>query len=96
MQSTPSTVSNSNDFSPESIRPYAKAGPRKGNSSNRKRLTSSILTDTPVKLALMAAKEKKPLARKIFRACKKEAPIKSIKSKRPAAEKTRGKDNARS
>jgi len=37
----------------ESIRPYPKAPQRKPNTTNRKRAKSSILTDTPVKRAMM-------------------------------------------
>lgn len=37
-------------FSPDLIRPFPKAGPRKGNA--RKKRTTEILTDTPVKEAL--------------------------------------------
>lgn len=37
---------------PEDIRPFEKAEPRKTNASNRMKRTSAVLTDTPVKLAL--------------------------------------------
>lgn len=36
-------------FSPEQIRPFSKAGPRKPIQANRKRCRTSILTDTPEK-----------------------------------------------
>ena len=48
--------------SPEEVRPFQKAEPRKGKNSNKRKRTSAILTDTPVKEALQleqrAAKER--------------------------------------
>ncbi|XP_045118985.1 uncharacterized protein LOC123508968 [Portunus trituberculatus] len=37
---------------PEELRPLPKAGPRKGSGMNRRKRSSAILTDTPVKKAL--------------------------------------------
>ena len=39
-------------FSPEEIRPFPKAQPKKTQKGGRKRRKSTILTDTPVKTAL--------------------------------------------
>lgn len=39
-------------FSPETVRPYPKAGPRKACTTNRRKRKSAILTDTPVKDSL--------------------------------------------
>lgn len=48
---------------PEDIRPFEKAGPRKSKDSGKRKRTSAILTDTPVKEALrleqQATKERK-------------------------------------
>nr|XP_049694743.1 uncharacterized protein LOC126054214 [Helicoverpa armigera] len=53
----PST-STSNVFSPEAIRPYPKAGARKG-TGGRKRRKTAILTDTPEKEALLLEQQNK-------------------------------------
>ncbi|XP_067939803.1 uncharacterized protein [Watersipora subatra] len=45
--------------SPEEIRPYAKAGPRKNAAINRKRKKTAILTETPVKMAIEAEEKAK-------------------------------------
>ena len=50
--STPTT------FTPESVRPFPKAGPRTGRRVCIKRKTTEILTDTPVKRALELEQEK--------------------------------------
>ncbi|XP_059912312.1 uncharacterized protein LOC132461284 isoform X2 [Gadus macrocephalus] len=52
-----------NEFSPENVRPFPRAGPRKASSSRRKRNTE-ILTDTPVKEAM---EEKKAAPKKTRR-----------------------------
>ncbi|CAG5029138.1 unnamed protein product, partial [Parnassius apollo] len=39
-------------FSPEIVRPYPKAGPRKAAKTNRRKRKAAILTDTPEKNAL--------------------------------------------
>lgn len=41
-------------FSPDTLRPLPKAPPRKGNQTNRRKVKSAILTDTPVKDELAA------------------------------------------
>ncbi|CAL8265018.1 unnamed protein product [Gadus morhua 'NCC'] len=51
-------------FSPESVRPYPKASPRKANRQQRKKKTSTILTDTPEKQPL--EEEKKASSLKIL------------------------------
>lgn len=54
---TPINKSNVPDLTPEQVRPYPKAAPRKTTKMTRKKVKSSILTDTPVKEALKAAEE---------------------------------------
>lgn len=44
--------------STEDVRPFEKAGPRKGTNKGRKKRQSAILTDTPVKEALRSEQEK--------------------------------------
>ncbi|XP_066950693.1 uncharacterized protein [Macrobrachium rosenbergii] len=39
-------------LTPEAVRPLPKAGPRKGNSVNKRKRTTAILTDTPVKKSI--------------------------------------------
>ncbi|KAG7453984.1 hypothetical protein MATL_G00264220 [Megalops atlanticus] len=41
------------EFSPKTLRPYPKAGPRKANGQRRRRRVNDILTDTPVKQAYL-------------------------------------------
>ncbi|KAK6191646.1 hypothetical protein SNE40_003282 [Patella caerulea] len=43
---------NKSSFSPEKVRPFPKAGPRKISSKGRSRRKSAILTNTPVKKAI--------------------------------------------
>ncbi|CAL8275674.1 unnamed protein product [Arctogadus glacialis] len=57
-----------NEFSPENVRPFPRADPRKASSSRRKRNTE-ILTDTPVKEAM---EEKKAAPKKVKRNILKE------------------------
>lgn len=49
---------------PESIRPYPRAGPRTQKTGGRKKGKSAIITDTPEKNALAAAKKAKSVPRK--------------------------------
>ena len=70
---------------PEQIRPFPKALPRKNNSSGKKRATSRVLTDTPVKESLQRdllerAEKKKPTAKETLKTLKKQA----IQEKRDA------------
>jgi len=54
--------SNANEsvkFSPESVRPYLKAAPKKSKQNNRRKRQSAILTDTPVKGAIEKEKEER-------------------------------------
>ena len=74
---------------PEDVRPFTKALPRKTNQRGKKRGRSMILTDTPVKNALEAeaakrkTKVKGPTSRKVARTL---APKKQVKAaKRPKA-----------
>ena len=74
---------------PEDVRPFTKAPPRKTNQRDKKRGRSMILTDTPVKNALEAeaakrkTKVKGPTSRKVARTL---APKKQVKAaKRPKA-----------
>ena len=74
---------------PEDVRPFTKAPPRKTNQRGKKRGRSMILTDTPVKKALEAeaakrkTKVKGPTSRKVARTL---APKKQVKAaKRPKA-----------
>lgn len=66
---TPSTselIRSPNDFTPQDLRPYPKAGPRKNATSNRRKVKSMVLTDTPVKqqmLKELEAKKKPPKKR---------------------------------
>ena len=52
-----------NGFTPERIRPFPKAAPRK-NTGQRKKRKSTVLTDTPEKIALEAAFELKKMKNK--------------------------------
>ena len=47
----------SNTFSPETIRPLPKAPPRKGTQQNRRKIKSAVLTDSPVKDEIAAIEE---------------------------------------
>ena len=74
---------------PEDVRPFTKAPPRKTNQRGKKRGRSIILTDTPVKNALEAEAAKRktnvkgPTSRKVARTL---APKKQVKAaKRPKA-----------
>ena len=74
---------------PEDVRPFTKAPPRKTNQRGKKRGRSMILTDTPVKNALEAEAAKRktkvqgPTSRKVARTL---APKKQVKAaKRPKA-----------
>ncbi|XP_033180906.1 tigger transposable element-derived protein 6-like [Mastacembelus armatus] len=46
-------------FSPSALRPFPKAGPRKTSSGTRRKRQSEILTDTPVKQALMEEEQRR-------------------------------------
>lgn len=59
-----SGLSPGQEFSPSAVRPFPKAGPRKTTGRIRKKRQSEILTDTPVKQALMEEEQR--------RACKKK------------------------
>jgi len=55
--STSSSVTDSVEFSPESVRPYPKALPRKVIRNIKRKRQTAILTDTPVKNAIEKEKE---------------------------------------
>ncbi|XP_041348823.1 uncharacterized protein LOC121368245 isoform X1 [Gigantopelta aegis] len=57
--------------SPEEIRPYPKAGVRKGKVVNRKRGRTRIVTDTPEKEELMKEQEKQLAKKSLELECKK-------------------------
>ena len=52
------STSTSTAFSPEQVRPFPKAPPRKTKTGGRKRRTTQILTDTPVKNTITEEKMK--------------------------------------
>ncbi|CAF4778747.1 unnamed protein product [Pieris macdunnoughi] len=52
-------------FSPETLRPLPKAPPRKGHQTNRRKVKSAILTDTPVKDELAAIEAARTLKKKV-------------------------------
>nr|XP_010778098.1 PREDICTED: uncharacterized protein LOC104952888 [Notothenia coriiceps] len=54
----PGTSSSATPFSPLSIRPHLKAGPRKQTTKGRKRRETAVLTDTPMKDQLEAEKKR--------------------------------------
>ncbi|GAA6102776.1 histone-lysine N-methyltransferase PRDM9-like isoform X1 [Tachysurus ichikawai] len=54
----PSSSAMGTTFSPVSIRPHPKAGPRKQTTKGRKRRETAVLTDTPVKKQLEAEKSR--------------------------------------
>lgn len=62
---SPSSGLQGHDFSPETIRPHPKAGPRKTRENGRRKRKSAILTDTPVKEALEQEKKPKKVKRKL-------------------------------
>lgn len=69
----PQTVSSTTEITPETVRPFQKAGPRNAQ-KRRKRGKSSILTETPEKSNDETAK-------------RKSAPPKSVRSKKQAKKK---------
>lgn len=71
-------------FSPSAVRPFPKAGPRKTTGRIRKKRQSEILTDTPVKQALMEEEQR--------RACKKSR--KSILGKTKGKQKKKERTTA--
>ncbi|KAL7373167.1 hypothetical protein ABVT39_000447 [Epinephelus coioides] len=56
---SPGEASAEDDFSPEVLRPFPKAGQRKGEQKGRRRRSTAILTDTPVKKVLEEEKARK-------------------------------------
>ncbi|XP_039751300.1 uncharacterized protein LOC120627373 [Pararge aegeria] len=65
-------------FSPETLRPLPKAPPRKGNPTNRRKVKSAILTDTPVKDELAAIEAARAAKRKVKKPNFKETKTKKI------------------
>jgi len=57
LSSTPTTATRETGFSPESVRPFPKAGPRISKRTLKRKQTE-ILTDTPVKKALEEERER--------------------------------------
>ncbi len=89
-----------NTLTPEDIRPYPKAGPRKKVRQQRKKGKTAILTDTPVKDALEAERQtqgKKKLFKKKGKATKsKTAKKKSTEKKQRAGAKRKLPDDSSS
>ncbi|CAB3252439.1 unnamed protein product [Arctia plantaginis] len=52
-------------FSPETLRPLPKAPPRKGNRTNRRKVKSAILTNTPVTDELAAIEATRTAKKKV-------------------------------
>lgn len=52
-------------FSPERLRPLSKAPPRKGTQTNRRKVKSAVLTDTPVKDELAAIEAARTVKKKV-------------------------------
>lgn len=77
MSSTEMKSLKENIVTPETLRPYAKAAPRKGNTIVRKKTTSTVLTDTPV---IEEKKEKERL--KLEKTFQKQQRIKAKEAKR--------------
>lgn len=77
-------------LSPEDIRPFPKAGERKGKKGGRKKGKSAILTDTPIKDEIEASKLKKvkQVKKKVFG----NAPEKKETAQRNAAKKAKLND----
>lgn len=87
-------------FSPETLRPLPKAPPRKGNQTNRRKVKSAVLTDTPVKdelaaieAARTAKKKVKKLSFKETKTTKRSKPGTKIK-KVKVVKKQRGNDDS--
>uniref|UniRef100_A0A674APC7 Uncharacterized protein n=1 Tax=Salmo trutta TaxID=8032 RepID=A0A674APC7_SALTR len=59
-------IADSGLLTPEDIRPYPKAGPRKPAYKGRKRRKTAILTDTPVKQAREMEKNKAKSSKRLF------------------------------
>ncbi|KAJ8729026.1 hypothetical protein PYW07_006722 [Mythimna separata] len=73
-------------FSPDTLRPLPKAPPRKGNQTNRRKVKSAILTDTPVKDELAAIEAvrmaKKKVKKPNFEETKKRSSKPNTKTKK--------------
>lgn len=69
-------------FTPEQVRPYPKAGQRKNNKTARKKVKSSILTDTPVKDALREEEEARNERKRMKQAAPKRKLPMSISNSR--------------
>ena len=70
------------EFSPEAVRPFPKAEPRKNTLSSRRKRHCAILTDTPVKRALEQEKEQqnnKKLSKKPTKKTTKIAKKKTVR-----------------
>lgn len=70
-------------LTPADVRPHPKAGPRKESKMAKRKRSSAILTDTPVKNAIEEQKKsiQKPIARKITMINKKKRKTNSIPKK---------------
>ena len=90
-------ITTSESFSPQEIRPFPKAQPRKTQKGGRKRRKSTILDDTPIKIAL-EDKTNSAKTREATEPCKKlisnKEPVSSLSSKLETAKKglKKGKD----
>ncbi|ROI96430.1 Retrotransposon Gag-like protein 6 [Anabarilius grahami] len=74
----PSSSAMDTTFSPVSIRPHPKAGPRKQTTKGRKRRETAVLTNTPVKKQLEAEKSRSAAKRKIHFSNNKKSKPKKI------------------
>lgn len=65
--STSAVIATPKEVTPQELRPFPKAGPRKAGNPNRKKVKSLVLTDTPVKEQMirdMEARKKPPKKRR--------------------------------
>ncbi|XP_072403230.1 uncharacterized protein [Diabrotica undecimpunctata] len=81
----------SNVFSPESVRPLPKAPPRKNSRTNRRKIKSAVLTDTPTKneiAAIEANRKTKNVKKRVFseRENKPKKTKKTLKKKRTSVD----------
>ncbi|GAA6106498.1 histone-lysine N-methyltransferase PRDM9-like isoform X1 [Tachysurus ichikawai] len=76
----PSSSAMDTTFSPVSIRPHPKAGPRKQTTKGRKRRETAVLTDTPVKKQREAEKSRSAAKRKMNFNYNKKSKLKKQKT----------------
>lgn len=83
LDASPRPSTSTQSFTPETVRPHPKAGPRQESAKGRKRRSTAILTDTPVKQALEEEKNKS-----VQRKAKKQIQVKQT-TKKSVKKKTR-------